>query len=72
MESILSKLREAKYISTIDFKNDYWQVPLEDCSKPITAFTVPEMGLFQFKVLPFGLHNAPAPFQRLMDEVLRE
>ena len=72
MENILSKLREARYISTIDLKNGYWQVPLEDSSKPITAFTVPERGLFQFKVLPFGLHNAPATFQRLMDEVLRE
>lgn len=66
----LDKLRGARYLSTLDLKNGYWQVPLTPDSRPITAFTVPGMGLFQFKVMPFGLHSAPATFQRLLDEVL--
>ncbi|XP_025264171.1 uncharacterized protein LOC112637817 [Camponotus floridanus] len=66
----LDKLRGARYLSTLDLKNGYWQVPLTPDSRPITAFTVPGMGLFQFKVMPFGLHSAPATFQRLLDKVL--
>jgi transposase InsO family protein len=67
---ILDKLRRARYISTIDLKSGYWQVPLTPSSKPITAFTVPSRGLYQFRVMPFGLHSAPATFQRLMDRVI--
>jgi len=66
----LDKLRGAKYLSTLDLKNGYWQVPLEPESRPITAFTVPGRGLMQFKVMPFGLHSAPATFQRLLDTIL--
>jgi hypothetical protein len=67
---ILDKLRRARYISTIDLKSGYWQVPLTPASKPITAFTVPSRGLYQFRVMPFGIHSAPATFQRLMDRVI--
>jgi hypothetical protein len=67
---IVDKLRRARYISTIDLKSDYWQVPLTPTSKPITAFTVPSRGLYQFRVMPFGLLSAPATFQRLMDQVI--
>uniref|UniRef100_A0A1Y1K1B2 Reverse transcriptase domain-containing protein n=3 Tax=Photinus pyralis TaxID=7054 RepID=A0A1Y1K1B2_PHOPY len=70
VQGILHRLREARYISTLDLKNGYWQVPLSEESKPVTAFTVPGRGLFQFQVLPFGLHSAPATFQRLLDEIL--
>lgn len=70
IQGILSRLREARYISTLDLKSGYWQVPLSEASKPITAFTVPGRGLFQFNVLPFGLHSAPATFQRLLDRIL--
>lgn len=66
----LDKLRGAKYLSTIDLKSGYWQVPLSPDSRPITAFTVPGRGLMQFRVMPFGLHSAPATFQRLLDTVL--
>lgn len=58
----LDKLRGARYLSMLDLKNGYWQVPLTPNSRPITAFTVPGMGLFQFKVMPFGLHSAPTTF----------
>lgn len=59
---ILDKLRGARYFSTIDLKNRYWQVPLAKESQPLTAFTVPGKGLFEFKVLPFGLHGATSTF----------
>ncbi|KAL6446826.1 hypothetical protein ACFW04_001334 [Cataglyphis niger] len=66
----LEKLRGAKYLSTLDLKQGYWQVPLESESRPITAFTIPGRGLYQFKVMPFGLHSAPATFQRLLDKII--
>lgn len=50
--------------------NGYWQVPLAVESRPLTAFTVPGFGLFQFTVMPFGLHSAPATFQRLLDQII--
>jgi len=70
VEATLDKLRGARYLSTIDLKNGYWQVPLAAESRPVTAFTVPGRGLMQFRVMPFGLHSAPATFQRLLDTVL--
>ncbi|XP_032682493.1 uncharacterized protein K02A2.6-like [Odontomachus brunneus] len=66
----LDKLRGAKYLSTLDLKSGYWQIPLSPSSRPLTAFTVPGKGLLQFRVMPFGLHAAPATFQRLLDRVL--
>uniref|UniRef100_A0A1Y1NGJ5 RNA-directed DNA polymerase n=1 Tax=Photinus pyralis TaxID=7054 RepID=A0A1Y1NGJ5_PHOPY len=70
MSSILSKLGSTKYISSLDIKSAYWQVALDEESKQYTAFTVPGRGLYQFTRLPYGLHNAPATFQRLVDVVL--
>lgn len=66
----LDKLRDARYLSSLDIKSAYWQVPVSSESKPLTAFTVPGRGLFQFCRMPFGLHNAPATWQRLIDRVL--
>ncbi|XP_008204128.1 uncharacterized protein LOC103315702 [Nasonia vitripennis] len=48
----------------------YHQIPVSEESKQYTAFTVPGMGLFQFKRLPFGLSEAGATFQRLMDKII--
>ncbi|KAL6417479.1 hypothetical protein ACFW04_012707 [Cataglyphis niger] len=63
----LDKLRGARYLSTLDLKEGYWQVPLDMESRPATAFTIPGRGLLQFRVMPFGLHSAPATFQRLLE-----
>lgn len=66
----LDKLKDAKYLSSLDVKSAYWQVKMAESSKQYTAFTVPNRGLFQFCRMPFGLHNAPATWQRLIDNVL--
>ena len=70
MTQILDRLRNAHYLSSIDIKSAYWQIMIHPDSRPKTAFTVPSRGLFQFKRMPFGLHNAPATWQRLIDSVL--
>lgn len=51
-------------------KSAYWQVPVHEKSRPLTAFSIPGRGLFQFKRMPFGLSNSPATWQRLIDRVL--
>lgn len=68
--SILDQLRDAKFITSLDIKSAYWQIEMEENSKQYTAFTVPNRGLFQFTRMPFGLHNAPATWQRLIDQVI--
>jgi len=70
VSSILDRLRDARYLSSLDIRSAYWQIPLTESSKPVTAFTVPNRGLFQFTRMPFGLHNSPATFQRLIDRIL--
>ena len=70
VDQILNKLTGAQYLSSIDLKAAFWQIPLEDESREKTAFVVPGRGLYEFTVLPFGLCNAAQAQQRLMDTVL--
>lgn len=71
IDESLDALGGAKHFSTIDLASAYNQVEVDprDCHK--TAFTTP-MGLFQYKRMPFGLQNAPATFQRLMQNIFRD
>ena len=69
VDDMIDALGKAKYITTLDLARGYWQVPVQEESRPQTAFTTP-YGLFQFRVMPFGLHGAPATFQRMMDQLL--
>lgn len=68
--TILDRLRDAQYLSTLDVKSAYWQIPLSKDSQEKTAFTVPGRGLYHFTTMPFGLHNAPSTWQRFIDSVI--
>ena len=63
IEDSLSRLEGARYFSILDMQAGYWQVGLEDKDKEKTAFITGD-GLYQFNVMPFGLSNAPATFQK--------
>lgn len=70
IEGIFVRLPKANIISKLDLKDAFWQIGLDEKSKPLTAFTVPERPLYQFVVMPFGLCNAAQTMCRLMDEII--
>lgn len=70
INSILSRLNETRFISSIDLKDAFWQIELDEASREKTAFTVPGRPLYQFKRMPFGLCNAAQSMCRLMDLVI--
>ena len=69
VDDLLDELGEAKFISTLDLTRGYWQVPLSPDAKEKSAFLT-RNGHYQFIVMPFGMVNSGATFQRLMDRVL--
>lgn len=70
MNRIFGRLRKTKYLSSIDLKEAFWQIPLSTRSREKTAFSVPGRGHFEFISMPFGLVNAAQSQSRLMDRVL--
>ncbi|XGW34292.1 hypothetical protein V3C99_018270 [Haemonchus contortus] len=69
IDTILQNLKGKSWFSTLDLSSGYWQMMLANGAKEKSAFATTE-GLYQFKVLPFGLASSPAAFQRLMHSVL--
>lgn len=70
IDGILASLHETVYISSLDLKDAFWQIELDQESRDKTAFTVPGRPLYQFARMPFGLCNAPQTMCRLMDKVI--
>jgi len=70
-QDLLASFGDSKWFCTIDLQSGYWQIPMEPDDRDKTAFVVAG-GLYRFLVMPFGLCNAVATFQRYMDQVLKD
>ena len=70
IEQTLESLADSMVYSTLDLTSGYWQVEMAEECKPYTAFTCGPLGFFECETMPFGATNAPATFQRLMEDCL--
>ena len=69
IEEILDVLASAQFISKVDLNKGFHQIPIQPVDMAKKAFCTP-WGKYEFRVMPFGLRNGPAVFQRLMDQIL--
>ena len=72
IDELYAKLQGYKVFSTLDLRSGYYHIGHSDSAKPKTAFVVSRMGKFKFNRVPFSLAQAPAYFQRLINEVLTD
>ena len=70
IDDSLDALSGSVWFSTLDLMSGYWQVEVDPKDREKTAFATTG-GLYEYNVMPFGLANAPATFERLMEQVLR-
>ena len=66
IDDLIDKIGDAKFVTKIDLLSAYYQIPLTPRAQEISSFVTPD-GLYKYKVMPFGLKNAPASFQRLIN-----
>lgn len=71
IEDQLDRLQNARVFSTLDLKNGFFHVHIDDASIRYTSFVVPD-GQYEFLRVPFGLCNSPSVFQRFVNEVFRD
>ena len=64
MEDCIDRIENAKYVTKFDLLKRFWQGPLTERAKKVSAFVTPN-GPYQYKVMPFDMKNSPATFQRL-------
>ena len=72
MQETMEAMVRARHFSCVDLKSGFWQVKMAENSRQYTAFTVGSLGVYEFLRMLFGLCNAPATFQRLMQNCLGE
>ena len=72
IDELYPKLQGYKIFSTLDLRSGYYYIGLSHSAKPKTAFVISGMGKYEFNRVPFGLAQAPAHFQKLINEVLTD
>ena len=72
IDESLDSLSGSKYFSKLDLRSGYWQVGVKETDKYKTAFSAGPLGFFECNRMAFGLTNAPATFQRLMERCMGE
>ena len=70
-ETLIHKTRNCHWHSKFDCKSGFYQIKMNEESKPLTAFSTPQ-GHYEWNILPFGFKNAPHIFQRKMDNIFRD
>lgn len=70
VDDCLDALANSKWFSSMDLNSGFWQIGMAEEHKEKTAFST-SLGLFHFKVMPFGLCNSPSTLSRLLEDVLR-
>ena len=66
MDDCIANTGQAKFVTKFDLLKGFWKIPLTNRAKEISAFVTPD-GLYQYKVMHFGMKNSPATFQRLIN-----
>ncbi|KAM9994489.1 hypothetical protein ACTFIZ_007642 [Dictyostelium cf. discoideum] len=70
INEIWNQIKGSKVYSKLNMISGYYQIPIRESDKYLTAFSVPQ-GLFEFNVMPFGLCNAPAVFRRNIHKIFK-
>ena len=70
IQEALESMAGSVHFSSMDFKSGFWQIKMAPESQQYTAFMVGNLGFYEFTCMLFGLCNALATFQHLMQNIL--
>ena len=71
IDELYAKLKGYKVFFSLDLRSGYYHISLKESAKPKSAFVLSSLGKYQFNRVPFGLVQAPAYFQKLINDVLK-
>ena len=71
IDELYAKLKGYKVFSSLDLRSGYYHIGLTESARLISAFVLSSLSKYQFNRVPFGLAQAPAYFQKLINDVLK-